>query len=67
MHLTQFFYLNENFTRVYCHNKFCNYPKKTKYWIALENILKDSDNMTGIGYQYYLEKTGTKVTHKKLK
>ena len=67
MRLTKFFYLNEDNIRVYCHHKFCTYPKKTKYWIALESLLNNSDNINGIGFQYFVEKTGTKVTYKKLK
>ena len=67
MYLTQFFYINSNETKVFCHNKFCIHPKKTKVYKRLSKFMNDDKNIIGIGYQYNLENTGTKVTHKKLK
>ena len=67
MTLTQFFYINNNGTRIFCYNKFCIHPKKTKVYSRLLKLLENDKNIYGIGYQYYLEKTGTKVTNKKLK
>jgi hypothetical protein len=67
MTLTQFFYITNNETKVFCYNKFCIHPKKTKVYKRLLKFMQDDNNIIGIGFEYYLEKTGTKVTHKNLK
>ena len=67
MYLTQFFYINSNDTKVLCHNKFCVHPKKTKVYKILSRLMHNDPYIIGIGYQYNIENTGTKVTHKKLK
>ena len=67
MTLTHFFYISNDNTKVFCYNKFCIQPKKTKVYKHLLNLLENDNNIKGIGFQYYLEKTRTKVTHKNLK
>ena len=67
MYLTQFFYINSDETKVFCSNKFCISPKRTIIYKKLLNLLICDKNIIGIGYQYNMQNTGTKVTHKKLK
>lgn len=67
MYLTQFFYINSNETKVFCFNRICLNPKNTIAYKKLLDLLIYDKNIIGIGYQYNMENTGTKVTHKKLK
>jgi hypothetical protein len=67
MYLTQFFYINSNETKVFCSNKFCIHPKKTKVYQRLVKFMRDDKNIIGIGYQYNVASKGLTVTHKKLK
>lgn len=67
MTLTRFFYINSNEAKVFCYNKFCIHPKKTKVYKRLLKLLKDDPKINGIGYEYNLNYKGLTVTHKKLK
>ena len=66
MTLTRFFYINRQGVKVFCYNKFCTYPKKTKEYKELKNISKIDDYIIGIGYEYNTT-NGTPITYKKLK
>lgn len=65
MTLTQFFYINNNETKIICYTKPCEYPKKTKVWQRLKKLLLDSE-INCIGYEYKTT-NGTPITYKKLK
>ena len=67
MYLTQFFYINSNETKVFCFNKFCIHPKKTKVYKSLSKLMDNDSYIIGIGYQYNVESKGLTVTNKKLK
>jgi hypothetical protein len=67
MYLTQFFYINSNETKVFCFNKFCIHPKKTKVYKSLSKLMDKDSYIIGIGYQYNVASKGLTVTHKKIK
>jgi hypothetical protein len=67
MYLTQFFYINSNEIKVFCFNKFCIHPKKTKVYKSLSKLMDNDSYIIGIGYQYNVESKGLTVTNKKLK